>query len=99
LVSLFQTTVVPDFMQKLEFPLAPGMLGVAEAAFDVRFTSTEQGSEGDPQVLAAVQRLAGLGSEHAYLPLLFFVCASAIEPLGSRTTQSENAVTQRTRQR
>ena len=38
---LFHWTVVPGLMQKRELPLAFGMLGVAEAALAVRFTSTE----------------------------------------------------------
>jgi hypothetical protein len=67
-VSLFQTTVVPAFTQKVEFPFASWMLGVAEAELAVRLTSTEHGSEPDPHVLLAVQSDAGLGSEQAYLP-------------------------------
>jgi hypothetical protein len=43
------------------------MLGVAEAEFAVRLTSTEQGSEADPHVLLALQIDAGFGSEQAYL--------------------------------
>src|SRR5260221_13891691 len=51
---LIHFTVVPTFTQKREFPLAFGMLGVADAASAARFTSTVQGVEADPQVLAAV---------------------------------------------
>jgi hypothetical protein len=66
-VSLFQVTVVPAFTQKVEFPFAPWILGVAEAELEVRLTSTEHDSEADPHVLLAVQIEAGFGSEHAYL--------------------------------
>jgi len=66
-VSLFHTTVVPALTQKVEFPFASWMLGVAEAEFDVRLTSTEQGSELEPHVLLAVQIEEGFGSEQAYL--------------------------------
>src|ERR1700729_3009559 len=64
---LFHCTVVPAFTQKSELPLAPGMLGVAEAAYAVRWTSTEHGAEAEPQVLAALHSCAGFASEHAYL--------------------------------
>jgi len=67
---LFHVTVVPTFTQKRELPLAFGMLGVVDAESVVRFTSTVQGVEVDPQVLAAVHCCAGFGSEQAYL-LLF----------------------------
>ncbi len=60
-------TVVPTFTQKRELPLAFGMLGVVDADSDVRFTSTVQGVEADPQVLAAVHSCAGFTSEQAYL--------------------------------
>jgi hypothetical protein len=46
------------------------MLGVEDAAFAVRFTSTVLGVEPDPQVLLALHSCAGFGSEQAYL-LLF----------------------------
>ncbi len=45
------------------------MLGVADAESDVRLTSTVQGDEADPQVLAVVHICAGLGSKQAYLLL------------------------------
>src|SRR5208283_332969 len=77
LLVLFQMTVVPTFTQKVELPLAPGMLGVAEAESAVRFTSTTQGVVADPQVLAGVHIEAGLGSEHAYLALGFLSSAMA----------------------
>jgi hypothetical protein len=67
---LFQVTFVPTFTQKREFPLAFGMLGVADAESDVRFTSTVQGVEADPHVLAAVHCCTGFASMQAYL--LFF---------------------------
>ena len=67
---LFHVTVVPTFTQKGELPFAFGMLGVLEAESAVRFTSTVQGVEADPHVVAAVHSCAGVGSEQAYL-LLF----------------------------
>jgi hypothetical protein len=45
------------------------MLGVADAESAVRLTSTVQGLEADPQVLAAVHSCTGFGSEQAYLLL------------------------------
>ena len=47
--------------------LAPGMLGVDEAASEVRLTSTEHGVDAEPQVLAALHSCAGFASEQAYL--------------------------------
>jgi hypothetical protein len=67
---LIHFTVVPTFTQKRELPLAFGMLGVEDAESAVRFTSTVQGLEVDPHVLAAVHSCAGFTSEQAYL-LLF----------------------------
>ena len=67
---LFHCTVVPALMQKSELLLAFGISGVDDAAFEVRLTSTEQGEDGEPQVLAALQSWAGFASEQAYL-LLF----------------------------
>jgi hypothetical protein len=46
------------------------MLGVDEAALEVRLTSTAQGLDADPQVFAALHSCAGFASEHAYLLLL-----------------------------
>jgi hypothetical protein len=46
------------------------MLAVEDAAFAVRFTSTVQGVEPDPQVLPALHSCAGFASKQAYL-LLF----------------------------
>jgi len=67
---LFHVTVVPTFTQKSELPLALDMLAVEEAESAVRFTSTLQGLEGDPHVLALEHSCAGFGSKQAYL-LLF----------------------------
>ena len=67
---LIHFTVVPTFTQKRALPLAFGMLGVEDGQSEVRLTSTVQGVEADPQVLAAVHSCAGFGSEQAYL-LLF----------------------------
>ena len=49
-----QVTVVPVLMQKREFRFAFGILGVADAEYDVRFTSTLQGTLGEPQVLLSL---------------------------------------------
>jgi hypothetical protein len=57
-------------MQKSELLFALGMLGVDEAALEVRLTSTAQGLDADPQVFAALHSCAGFASEHAYLLLL-----------------------------
>ena len=88
LLLLFQTTVVPALTQNVEFPLAPGMLGVAEAEFAVRFTSITQGAVADPQVLAGVHMAAGFGSEQAYLGLGFF--SSAIPRFAKKTSGSSS---------
>jgi hypothetical protein len=57
-------------MQKAELLLALGIEGVAEAALDVRFTSTAHGVDAEPQAFAAMHSCAGFASEQAYL-LLF----------------------------
>jgi hypothetical protein len=64
---LFHLIVVPTFTQKSELPLAFGMLGVEDAESAVRFTSTLQGLEEDPHVLALEHSCAGFGSEQTYL--------------------------------
>src|SRR5277367_6698736 len=76
-VSLRQITLVSTFTQNSLFPLASGVLGVADAALAVRLTSTEHGCEGDPRVLAALHSDAGSGSLHTYGS---FFCASAASP-------------------
>lgn len=73
---LFHVTVVPTFTQKRELPFAFGMLGVLDAESAVRFTSTVQGVEADPHVVAAVHSCAGVGSEQAYF--VFFDWAFAL---------------------
>jgi hypothetical protein len=72
---LVHWTFVPTFTQKSELLLAPGMPGVDEAEFDVRFTSTTQVAEAEPQVFAALHICAGFASAQTYL--LFFDCAVA----------------------
>jgi hypothetical protein len=67
---LFHVTVVPGFIQKSALLLEFAMLAVEDAAFAVRFTSTVQGVEPDPQVLPALHSCAGFASKQAYL-LLF----------------------------
>src|SRR5271154_1900768 len=61
------------------------MLGVAEAEFAERLTSTEHGSELEPHVLLAVQIEAGFGSEQAYLLFLFCACAPGFRPNPANT--------------
>ena len=70
---LCQVTVVPVLTQKVEFPFAFAVLGVASAAFAVRLTSTVHGAEADPQVILALHKAAGFDSAQAYL--LFRDCA------------------------
>jgi hypothetical protein len=53
-------------MQKSELPFAFGMLGVADAALAVRFTSTLHGLEAEPHVLAAVHSCSGFGCVHTF---------------------------------
>jgi hypothetical protein len=89
-VSLFHTTVVPAFTQKVEFPFAPWTLGVAEAEFAVRLTSTEHDSEADPHVLLAVQSDAGFGSEHAYLLFLRLTCFGDQDKRYHKQSASDN---------
>ena len=72
---LFHVTVVPTFTQKRALLLPFGMLGVDDAPSAVRFTSTEQGVDADPQVLLALHSCVGFGSEQTYL--LLFDCAVA----------------------
>jgi hypothetical protein len=71
-----QVTVVPVLTQNKGLPFAFGMLGVAVAEFDVRFTSIVHAAEAEPQVLLALHWLAGWGSVQAYL-LTFFDWAAA----------------------
>jgi hypothetical protein len=67
---LIHVTVVPAFTQKSALFFSFRMLGVEDAPFAVRFTSTVQGVESDPHVLLALHSYAGFGSEQPYL-LLF----------------------------
>jgi hypothetical protein len=78
---LFQFTLVPGLTQKREFPLAPGIWGVAEAEEAVLFTSTSHGVDCDPHVLPALQRDCGSGSVQAYLELFDWATA---EPVTSK---------------
>src|SRR5450631_1282703 len=79
-------SVVPALTQKSEFPFAFGMLGVADAASAVLFTSTVQGVEADPQVLAAVHICAGFDS--AQTSLVFLDWAVAWPNNASRVKQN-----------
>jgi hypothetical protein len=70
---LCQVTVVPTFTQNGAFAFAFCELGVTEAeVLPLRLTSMRQGLEGDPQVFAALQMLAGFDSEQRYLSALLF---------------------------
>ncbi len=88
---LIHVTFVPTFTQKSELPLAFGMLGVEEAESDVRFTSTVQGLEADPQVFAAVHSCAGFGSEHAYLLLFDWAVVLLRNPRRDKSEAEQNA--------
>jgi hypothetical protein len=84
---------MPVFTQNVEFPFAFGILGVAWAAEAVRLMSTVHGAEADPQVLLALHRAAGLGSEQAYLlPLLD--CAWPPTELDSKKIGSKSELDQ-----
>jgi len=73
LEELCHVTVVPAFTQNGAFALAFGMPGVEVAeVLPRRLTSTTQGEEADPQVVAAVHMLPGFVSEQMYL--LFLPC-------------------------
>jgi hypothetical protein len=73
---LCQVTVVPTFTQNDAFPLASGMLGVADAELPpLRFTSTVHALVVEPQVVLALHMLPGLDSEQTYLLLLFLLSA------------------------
>src|ERR1700758_4891514 len=67
----FHTTGVPRFTQKSALLLGFAILGVAEAALEVRFTSIVHVSEPDPHVFSALHKLAGFDSEQAYLSVPF----------------------------
>src|SRR6516165_11420329 len=69
--SLLKVTLVPTFTQKGALSLAPGILGVTEAALAVRLMSTVQGAEADPHVVLELHIPCGLDSEQRYLLLSF----------------------------
>jgi hypothetical protein len=76
---LCHVTVVPTFTQNDAFPLAFGMLAVADAELPpLRFTSTVHALVVEPQVVLALHMLPGLVSEQTYL-LLFLL--SPFNPL------------------
>jgi hypothetical protein len=62
------------------------MLGVAEALFAVRFTSTSHGVPAEPHVLLALHNCSGCASLQAYL--LFFDCA---KPDVASKTSADNS--------
>jgi hypothetical protein len=77
--ALCQVTVVPTFTQNDAFPLAFGMLAVADAELPpLRFTFTVHALVVEPQVVPALHMLPGFDSEQTYL-LLFLL--SPFNPL------------------
>jgi hypothetical protein len=68
--ELLNVTVVPAFTQKGLFDLAFGISGVTEAALADRLTSTVQGVDADPHVVAALHIVSGFVSEQTYFLLL-----------------------------
>jgi hypothetical protein len=77
LAELRHVTVVPTFTQNGVFAFAFVIPGVTVAEVPpLRFRSTTQGSESDPQRFEALQMLAGLDSEQTYLLSRLF-CALA----------------------
>jgi hypothetical protein len=67
LLWLCHTILVPAFTQKRAPLFALGMFGIDEAELAVLSTLTTHGVVAEPQVLAAVQELAGFDSTQAYL--------------------------------
>ena len=90
----FHTMGVPCFTQNNAFDLGFAMLAVDVAEFAVRLTSTVHGSDADPHVFSALQRLAGFASAQAYLP---FFCAIAV--LVRKAALNSASVKQATKQR
>ena len=90
---LCQVMVVPVFTQNVALPRAFGILAVASAASAVLLTSTVQGTETDPQVLLALHRVVGFGSEQVSLMLLPD-CACAPSQLNSKKNANKSEVDQ-----
>jgi len=67
--ELLHVTVVPTLTQNGAFDLAPAIPGVTDAALAVRLTSTVQGAEADPQVVAALHIPCGFVYAQTYLLL------------------------------
>src|SRR6516162_4400599 len=75
-----KVTVVPTLMQKALLDLASGILGFAVASLPwLRLISMVQGEEGEPQVLATEQMLAGLDAEQTSFLTFFLVSLPAIK--------------------
>jgi hypothetical protein len=88
LFEVIHTTVVPALTQKNWLFLAFGISGLTLDELPALVISTVQGAEADPQVLAAVHRIAGSGSSHTYL--LFFCAWAAVKV---RSTTQDNTST------
>jgi hypothetical protein len=69
LLEVIQMTVVPFLTQKSWLFLAFGTLGLTLAELPALVMLTVQGFVAEPQVLAALHKLAGSGSSHANLLL------------------------------
>ena len=69
LFEVIHTTVVPFLMQKNWLFFALGMPGLTLEDWPALVMSIVHGADAEPQVLAAVHKLAGSGSSHAYLLL------------------------------
>src|SRR5664279_2024135 len=80
LFEVIHTTVVPALMQKNWLFFALGIPGFTLDELPDLVMSTVHGAEAEPQVLAALHRLAGCASSHTYL--LFF-CACAVVQISS----------------
>src|SRR5580700_7285031 len=89
--ELCQVTVVPTLTQNDAPSFAFGVFGVADAELlPLRFTSTLQALVLDPQVVAALQMLAGFDSEQTY-----FLVLSPFKPLAEicvAITSTGNAI-------
>jgi hypothetical protein len=69
LLEVIHTTVVPFLMQKSWLFLALGIPGLTLAELPDLVTSIVQGDVAEPQVLAALHRLSGVGSSQTNLLL------------------------------
>ena len=70
LFEVIHTVVVPALMQKNWLFFALGMPGLTFEELPALVMSIVQGAEAEPQVLAALHRLAGCASSQTYLLFL-----------------------------